>query len=210
VGNGAAIEAGFPQAPPGMYTPTGAALDWVYDNMFTPEMLDFDQGPQILLLATDGEPNSCGDANTNYQPSVDAAMKGQSLGVTTYVVSLASSTGEFHDHLQELANIGAGAPAQGGGAPLYEPTTPEQLAADLELLIGGAVGCDLALAGRVQMGAECQGTVTLNGQPLVCGEDWVLPDPRHIRLQGSACDQLMTAANAALDARFPCDVFTPD
>ncbi|MDD9932924.1 MAG: VWA domain-containing protein [Myxococcales bacterium] len=207
--NAAAIGAAFPQTPPGLYTPTGAALDWVYNNMFTGTTLDFDQGPQIVILATDGEPNSCGDANTNYQPSIDAANVGALADVTTYVISLAASSGEFHDHLQQLATLGTG-PA--GGGTLYEPTTPEALAADLELLIGGAVGCDLALNGWVREGGECQGSVTLNGRAIPCNDPngWELPDERHIRLVGSSCDELMASSDAALDAKFPCSVFTPD
>ena len=207
LGNFRAIDSAISDQPPGMYTPTGAALDWVYENMIIGEQLDSDAGPEIVILATDGEPNSCGDAQTNYQPSVDAVMKGQGLGVTTYVVSLANAAGEFHDHLQQLADIGGGA-----GSRLYEPNSPEQLAADLELLVGGAVNCDVALNGVIQTGMECQGEVTLNGEPLECNGDngWVLIDSRHIRLQGEACNRLMSTAAGQVEANFPCGVFMVD
>jgi Mg-chelatase subunit ChlD len=205
--NREAIDSAFGQRPPGMFTPTGAALDWVYENMIRGQRLDTDDGPEIVILATDGEPNSCGDAETNYQPSVDALMKGQGLGVTTYVISLAGAAGEFHDHLQQLATIGGGPSAR-----LYEPGTPEQLAADLELLIGGSVGCDVALNGVVTPGMECAGTVRLNGEPLECNGDdgWVLVDARHIRVQGEACQRLMSSNTAQLQANFPCGVFMVD
>lgn len=200
-----AIEQAFSQTPPGMFTPTGAALDWVYDNMIEGQQLDSDAGPEIVILATDGEPNSCDDPQTNYQPSVDALMKGQSLGVTTYVISLANAAGEFHDHLQQLATLG-------GGATLYEPSTPEQLAADLGQLIGGTVGCDVALNGVITPGMECEGSVLLNGNALECnGNDgWVLIDSRHIRLQGEACARLMSTSSGLLEANFPCGVFMVD
>jgi hypothetical protein len=205
--NDEAIERAFSQAPPGMYTPTGAALDWVYENMIRGQRLDSDDGPEIVILATDGEPNSCGDAQTNYQPSVDALMKGQGLGVTTYVISLANAAGEFHDHLQQLATLGGGANAR-----LYEPGTPEELAADLGSLIGGAVGCDVALNGVITPGMECAGSVTLNGDELECNGDdgWVLIDSRHIRLQGDACERLMSTSSGLLQANFPCGVFMVD
>jgi hypothetical protein len=205
--NDRAIEQAFSQAPPGMYTPTGAALDWVYDNMIRGQRLDSNDGPEIVILATDGEPNSCGDAQTNYQPSVDALMKGQGLGVTTYVISLANAAGEFHDHLQQLATLGGGASAR-----LYEPGTPEELAADLGQLIGGAVGCDVSLNGVITPGMECAGSVTLNGDALECNGDdgWVLIDSRHIRLQGDACEQLMSTSSGLLEANFPCGVFMVD
>lgn len=204
--NFGAINAAFPaNAPPGMFTPTGPALDWVYENMIDrtsgPDQMD---GPQIVLLATDGEPNSCGDAETNYGPSVAAVMKGSDYGAQTYVVSLADASGEFHDHLQELANIG-----NGGQGKLYTPGSPAELRADLELLIGGAVGCDIALNGTVRNGDECKGVIKLNDQTLECGDanGWVLTDPRHIRLQGSACDKLKATPSAVLSADFPCGIF---
>jgi hypothetical protein len=203
-----AIERAMPQVQPGQFTPTGPALDWVVDNMIRGQVADEDLGPEIIILATDGEPNSCGDANTNYQPSIDAAMKAVSRNATMYVISLADSTGPFHDHLQQMSDIGA----RGGQGHLYEPSTPEDLAADLERLIGGSIGCDVALNGWVQEGSECMNSsVTLNGDPLRCNDDngWILLDPRHIRLQGSACDRL-NASSGTLQVNFPCGIFTVD
>lgn len=206
VNNFDAINNAFPaNAPPGMFTPTGPALDFVYENMIDrtsgPDQME---GPQIVLLATDGEPNSCDNAQTNYRPSVEAVRKGADYGAQTYVVSLADANGQFHDHLQELANIG-----NGGQGKLYTPGSPAELRADLELLIGGAVGCDIALNGTVRDGEECKGVVKLNDQMLECnGNDgWVLTDRRHIRLQGSACDKLKATPNAVLSANFPCGIF---
>lgn len=212
--NRAAIEAQYPTVPPGRFTPTGPALDQVYDQVLAPiaNMPDRADGPLIILLATDGEPNSCNASTTNYQPSIDAVTRIAGGGVITNVVSLAASSGEFHDHLQQLANIGQKMDPAAGTAPLYEPANPAQLSADLELLIGGAVGCDVALNGTVEKGGECQGEVTLNGFALVCNDanGFVLTDERHIRLQGTACDQLMSGASAMVHVSFPCSVFRPD
>jgi hypothetical protein len=202
------IERALPEVQPGQFTPTGAALDWVYDNMFTGDQLDSDRGAQILILATDGEPNSCNNADTNYQPSIDALNKSRDLGVRTYVISLADATGPFHDHLQQLANIGVGT----DNAPLYEPTTPDALRDALQELVGGAVGCDISLNGLVDDQQKCQGTVTLNGNPLKCDDPdgYTVPDARHIRIQGKACETQNNSPNAQLDASFPCGVFTVD
>lgn len=207
------IETKLPDVQPGMYTPTGPALDWVYDNLIEPVAPDQTNGPQIVILATDGEPNSCGGkgqtVTTNYQPSIDAVNKGTAKGVTTYVFSLADSSGEFHDHLLALANLGN--PAANGNATLYEPTSPEQLEDALQKLVGAAIGCDLALNGEVTPGSECSGTVTVNGTVVGCNQPdgWKLIDAHHIQLEGKACDALK-ANNALVDARFPCQVFTPD
>ena len=209
--NLATIEAKLPAVQPGMYTPTGPALDYVYDNLIEPARPDGANAQQIVILATDGEPNSCtggGGALTNYQPSIDAVTKGSKLGVKTYVFSLADATGTFHDHLQQLANLGN--PAAGGAAKLYEPTSPAQLASDLQGLVGGAVSCEIALDGAVESGSECSGTVSLNGRALGCNQPdgWKLLDAPRIELQGAACTELKRD-NALVDARFPCSVFTP-
>jgi von Willebrand factor type A domain len=209
-----AIVAGTPNVQPGMYTPTGAALDWVYDNLIADATPDGDNGPQIVILATDGEPNSCGAERggqvvTNYQPSIDAIQKGTQKGVTTYVISLADAAGDFHDHLQQLANLGN--PGANGSATLYTPGSPDELASALESLVGGAVGCDIALDGVVTQGSECTGTVTLDGAALGCNDanGWKLLDGRHIRLQGSACKRLMDMSGQVA-ARFPCSSLSPE
>lgn len=207
LGNLAAIEGAMPQGPPGMFTPTGLALDWVHDNMIIDIPPDGEFQPQIVVLATDGEPNSCDDwTMPSYQASVDAVTRIQGRGVQTYVISLADATGEFHDHLQQLANIGSGV----GSGILYQPANPEQLAADLEILVGGAIGCDLALNGEVLPGAECSGTVTLSSRTLDCGSDYVVTDARHITLMGQACEDLKNTPDALLVADFPCDSFQVD
>lgn len=208
--NLAAIESKLGVVQPGMNTPTGPALDWVYRNQIQPDNPDDANGPQIVILATDGEPNSCGGSGrttTNYQPSIDAVTNAPK-GVKTYVISLADSSGAFHDHLQQLANLGnPGA----SSAKLYEPGSPAELAADLEQLVGSAVSCEIALSGTITQGMECHGTVMLNGSPIECNgaNGWKLVDPRRIQLQGTSCRALMDQA-AVVDARFPCTGFVPD
>jgi hypothetical protein len=213
--NLAKIQPMIPTVQPGMYTPTGPALDWVYDNLIVQNQPDGNLGPQIVILATDGEPNSCGggaggrqQVTTNYQPVIDAVNKGTMKGVTTYMISLADAAGTFHDHLQELANLGN--PSANGAAKLYTPGSPQELEDALGQLVGGAVGCDIALNGTIATGSECDGTVTLNGAALGCNkpDGWKLIDESHIRLQGAACTKLKDQ-NGAVEAKFPCSVFVP-
>jgi hypothetical protein len=226
--NGAQIVSGLPMVQPGMYTPTGPALDWVYDNLIDAQGPDDRGAAQVVILATDGEPNSCGGAGgggrrngmqgmqgmaattTNYQPSIDAVNKGTMKGATTYVISLADSTGPFHDHLQQLANLGN--PASNGAAVLYEPANPDQLAQNLETLAGAAVGCDIELNGAIFLDQACDGTVSLNGTPLKCNDPngWKAIDERNIRLQGSACDTVTQKNDSLVEASFTCTAFRPD
>ena len=101
--NADVIAASYPMAPPGLFTPTGQALDWAFDNMVLPEILDHDRPPQLVILATDGEPNSCDNQKTDYATPLAAANKGHAMGVKMHVISLAAAAGAFHDHLQQLA-----------------------------------------------------------------------------------------------------------
>jgi hypothetical protein len=217
LGNLAQIQAGLPEVQPGMYTPTGPALDWVYDNMIEAEGPDARGASQIVILATDGEPNSCGGGGfglgggmTNYRPSIDAVKKGTLKGATTYVISLADATGPFHDHLQELANLGN--PAANGAAMLYEPVSPDQLAATLNSLTLAAVSCEIELNGSILIDRACDGKVKLDGVELGCNDPngWKALDERNIRVQGTACEKLRSSHEATIEASFACTGFRPD
>jgi hypothetical protein len=172
-------------------------------------------GPQIIVLATDGDPNSCGSNDifagipqTDYAPSIAAAMKAQAKHVKMYVISVGQDAAAAH--LQEMANIGAGLPGNAApGAPVYYPEDPAALAETLKTLIGAELSCDLALEGKgVKMGLECMGTVMLNGQALECNgaDGWKLVDETHIQLQGAACASFKDAVDARLTANFPCQI----
>jgi hypothetical protein len=202
VNNLSGLTNAIPELQPGNYTPAGLALAEVNRTMLLGPSPDGENRPQIVVLATDGEPNSCDNADPNYQPSVDAVNEAFAMGAKTYVVSLADATGPFHDHLQQLADLGVG-----GAGTLYEPNNPAALEAALSSLIGGAVGCDITLNGVVLPGQECNGNITFDGAPLTCNTDYVLTDPSHIQLQGEWCNRLMASGNAVVAADFPCESF---
>jgi von Willebrand factor type A domain len=215
--NLAAVSSSMPAVQPGQFTPTGPALNWVYENMIDEYTPDSNNGPQIVILATDGEPNSCDGGGgggrrgggANYQPSIDAVKNGTSKGVTTYIISLADAAGSFHDHLQQLADLGD--PGAAGHAMLYAPSSPAELSQALQTLVGGAVGCDIVLDGSLMPGTECQGIVQVNGTKVACNDPngYKVTDPRHIRLQGKSCELLMDTT-ALVEARFPCSSLSPD
>jgi von Willebrand factor type A domain len=217
LGNYDAINAGMPMGtPPGLFTPTGPALDQVVTML--PDSANFVDkvvGPQIIVLATDGDPNSCGSMDifspipvTDYAPSIAAAMKAQAKHIKMYVVNVGKDAAATH--LQEMANIGAGLPGNmSPGAMVYYPEDPASLAETLKTLIGAELSCDLELQGKgVKMGLECMGKVVLNGQELPCNgaDGWKLLDETHIQLQGAACDSFKDAVDASLIANFPCQV----
>jgi hypothetical protein len=221
--NAAAVTGGMPMNPPGMFTPTGLALDMIVDMLPDPMSGDPDNPiePQIIVLATDGDPNDCmlsggfGPGMANYAPSIAAAMKAQSKHQKIYVISVGMDAGAAH--LQEMANIGAGMPAtMTPGAPVFYPEDPAALATTLQTLVGAEISCEVALDGKgVVMGKECAGEVTINGTPLACNgpggmgtgaDGWRLIDSFHIELLGTTCEMFKATSGTMLIGNFPCDV----
>ena len=60
------------------------------------------------------------------------------------------------------------------------------------------------ISGNVDPSQAANGTVLLNGNPLMYGTDWVLVGGNVIRLQGAACDSLKSSTNPVVTASFPC------
>lgn len=229
-----------PDMPVGT-TPTAKGLRAAY-NSFDVVVLDRDVGRQIVILTTDGEPNDCVNEFTvaasfsdacpeadqirsctaggtcvcfvpKFQDTVEAVEYGKQLGIDTYVLSLAESTGQFAEHLQTLSNVGVGLPRDAAvGAQVYEPSNPEQLRRDLLELIMGSVSCDVTLDGTVDDERAMEGMVALNGELLEYDDPdgWTLVDERTIRAQGAACDRFKEQPSSFLEATFPCEVFTVD
>lgn len=212
--NAMAVTGGLPVQPPGMFTPTGVALDMIVDVLPDPRMvLDGPPiGPQIILLATDGDPNSCGSGGifdipvTDYAPSIAAANKATAKGLKMYVIGVGQDAAATH--LQEMANIGQGLDPASGGASVYYPEDTAALTSTLEMLIGAELNCDLKLDGKgVKPGKECTGTVMFNGAELECNgpDGFKLIDSTTIQLQGTTCETFKNSVDASVIANFPCD-----
>ena len=110
-------------------------------------------------------------------------------------------------HFQELANVGQGVARSitgAGAVPYYPVANAPQLQAAFQTIINGVLTCDLALTQPIDMTKAQNGSLTLQGQMLQYGTDWILVDPTTIRLQGAACDTLKSTPNPALQASFPC------
>jgi hypothetical protein len=172
-------------------------------------------GPVVLLLATDGEPDTCADISQDTegrndqarQMVVDQIVRLFQGGVQTYVLSVGNDVGD--QHLQAVANAGVGA-APGQNAPFWKADNPQGLEDALATIIGGVMSCTVELNGEITdaQGACEEGTVLLNNVPLVCGDPngWQVADATHIELLGTACDEFKLSATTVLDAKFPCDV----
>jgi hypothetical protein len=197
------------------YTPTAQALEAAYALQPDIATLDRDLGQHFIILCTDGNPNSCeaaqspttgGDPPPEFDGPIQQVTAGSAQGITTFIISLASEGPEYEQHLSQLADIGD------PGTPAFSPNTPDALVAKMEQLVGGALGCQVTLNGKVTPGDECSGQVVLNGEALGCNDPngWKLVDEKTIELVGTACERFMNDPTSLLEAGFPCNVFDPE
>jgi hypothetical protein len=228
INNAAAIDMAFPMTELGGSTPTDKAMKAAVDQLIAAQMPGPDMmiKPQYIILATDGQPNDIcvggvgGDGMLQKQGVIAEVDRAAAANITTFVVSLAGGDMGLQMHLDEVARHGD---PDNMMARTYSPETPEELVSALAALVGGAVGCDIFLDGMVQTGAECLGTVTLNGATLPCcqgtscggvavdpANGWMLKDPSTISLVGDTCTNFLVTADISLRAVFPCNVFVPD
>ena len=181
-------------------TPTAAAIGQaVYDFNQTPPPAG---SPPIILLATDGQPNSCGN-NSDNNNSVNqvASAYASAMQIRTFILglNLQGSTA----YLQAIANAGVG--QTNGNAPYYNASNPQQLVDALNTIINGVISCDLTINQAVDPASAPNATVTLNGSNLTYGTDWTLDaNGMTIHILGTACTTLKNTPNAVVDASFPC------
>lgn len=197
--NSTAIATLIASRPPnGGSTPTADAIGAVTaDFALNPPPTG---SPPIILLATDGEPNSCSNG-ADGGASVAATQAAYAAGIRLFIIGLANLNTNF---LQQMANAGVGATG-GTNAPYYTANDPTSLVNAFNMIINGVLSCDLSISGQVDPATAMNGTVTLNGMTLTYGTDWVVdPNGMVIHLLGTACDTLKSAMNPTVDASFPC------
>jgi hypothetical protein len=233
--NAMAIDMLYPKKELGGSTPTDKAMNHVMDALIAGRQQQAPdqkaQSPVYVILATDGAPNDIcvsgagGDGSAQRQGVIAAVDRGTAAGITTWVISLAGGDAMLQAHLDEVAKHGD---PKNTAAHTFSPMNPDELIMTLAQLLGGAVGCHIALNGKVMVGQECSGTVEQNGMALPCCQQtapgsfgcartptttpngWRLTDEHSIELLGDACTKFLVGSGALLSARFPCAVFVPD
>lgn len=198
--NATAIQQLIDAYVPDGLTPTAASIDRaVADFQADPPPPD---SPPIIVLATDGEPNSCNDTTPDLPPSIAAAANAHAAGIDLYILGLAGLNTQF---LQDMANAGVGVQPGQPDAPYYTANDPASLQAAFNTIINGVLSCDLTITGgTIDTTQAADGVVVLDGVTLVYGVDWILVDGTTIRLIGDACTALTTSPNPTVDASFPC------
>lgn len=183
-------------------TPTGESLTPVADLLAA----DLEPGPKVIVLATDGEPDSCAVPNPQEgQPEATAGAEyAYLLGVETYVISVGGQVSA--EHLQHMANAGVGLPIDGNqNAPYYEALDPQSLVDHFETIINGVRDCVLTLEGEIDPDLANQGTVMLDSEKLGYNhpDGWKVNSSTEIELVGAACDAIQSGDHA-IDVSFPC------
>jgi len=210
--NFGAINMSYPASfPGGEDTPTGDSIDVLVD------IIQADpppaEGPTIIVLATDGEPDTCETPDPNptteaHDEAIAAAQNAyQNADIQTFILSVGNDVSDAH--LQDMANVGAGKPVDESSdpAPFWKATTPQGLEDAFNAIIGASISCDIQMDKRFDnvTKACAEGDVRLNGNPLDCPSEWrVKPGADDvIELVGDACDTLKSG-DVTFTASFPC------
>ena len=194
-------------------TPTGESVDAavkILDGVNEP-------GPKVIVLATDGEPDSCADPNpateagseAARQLSVTAVQNAFKKQISTFVISVGNDVGQ--DHLRAVANAGQGLAVDVDTMNrFYLANNQAELATAFDNIVGGVRSCTFTLNGTVAENRAGTGTVLLDGKPLTYmdKDGWRLSSPTVLELQGEACTVIKTGDhNLKID--FPCGVIVP-
>jgi hypothetical protein len=196
-------------------TPTGESL-----LAAAARLKDFKEpGPKVIVLATDGEPDSCecpdyggrvpdkckvaGLPDTVKAQVVDTAKQIHDEDITIHVINV-STPGEanLQKHLTDVADA--------GGGQVYPGFSPGALATAFEDIINGVRSCKVDLDGEIAKGKESTGTVTIDGKKLELDDPdgWQVNTPSQIELLGDACD-LIKSGDHDISIKFPCESFEP-
>jgi len=204
--NYAALEASYDAAKPEGETPTGESIAAVAPTL----VMDPSPGNKVIVLATDGEPDTCAEPNpqNGQQESVDAAAAAFAQGVRLYVISVGSDVSD--QHLQDVANAGVGVGQGDPDAPFYKANDADALAAAFAEIVEGVRDCKLDVDGKVAEGGEAECEVSVNGMPVPYGTEdgWQLNGPSEIELIGGSCDAIQDG-DVAVSIKCACGIVTP-
>lgn len=210
-GNYQAIRALYDATSPDDDTPTGAAIAQVVSEITVAKR----KGSEILLLVTDGDPDTCDvpDPQTDaaQTEAVTAARAAFAAGIDFYVLGISNDISG--DKLQQLANAGQGKRLEArwgvdadAAQPFQASSSLAGLTAQFRDILARAPLCDVGLDRDVSPDELIRAKVVLDGQELEFGapNGYELTDPRHLRVQGSACETLR-AQGKRLTVRISCD-----
>jgi hypothetical protein len=172
----------------------------------------------VIVLATDGEPDTCADPDSGEQSvrdaaralSVSAVQNAFAKQITTYVISVGNQVGQ--DHLRAVANAGQGLAVDVDTTNrFYLANDQTELATAFDTIVSGVRSCVFTLNGTVPADHADTGSVLLDGKFLIYDDQdrWRLTSPSEVTLQGAACAALKKSGDHELKINFPCGDFVP-
>ncbi len=212
--NYAAIDGAYPAPTSSIIddTPTGESISAAAAML----QAVTEPGPKVIVLATDGEPDSCATPDPQTPAAKELALKAAqdafAMGIFTFYISVGNEVSEMH--ATEMANVGQGYPRGDRMQRFYLANDQMQLAEAFKTIVNGVRTCSFQLNGTVTEGGEEQGTVTLDGAVLKLNDPdgWRLSSPTTIELQGKACETIKNSDNKTkhhIAASFTCGAITP-
>lgn len=208
LGNYAAIDAVYGQEEPLGDTPTGASIEAV-----TPQLVAYaEPGTKVIVLATDGEPDTCQQPNPDQGQgeSVAAVQAAHAAGILTFIIAVGDDVSLGHQ--QDMANAGRGLPLDHsqGDAPYYPANDQQALVDAFNQIIEGVRSCVVNVNGTIDADNACEGHVYVDGVEIPCNDPngWRLLGPSAIELVGTACESIQNGDHSVTGS-FPCDVLTP-
>lgn len=210
-GNYAAISMLYDSSWPDDDTPTGPAIARTVSEIGQADR----QGPEVILLVTDGDPDTCDvpDPQTDAAQleAVSAASTAYRAGIDFYVLGVSDDISA--DKLQQLANAGQGKPLDARFGQDPDAAQPYQAKSDvaglteqLLRILAQVPLCEVGLDRDVGADELRTGHVVLDGQHLMLNAEdgWRLADARHLQITGKACDALR-AQGKRLTVQISCD-----
>jgi len=172
-----------------------------------------DPGPKVIVLATDGEPDTCATPDPQTPEAKEVAVKAAqdafAGGIFTFYISVGNEVSAAH--ATEMANVGQGYPRTDKTQRFYLANDQAALASAFATIVDGVRTCSFQLNGTVMAGDEAQGTVTLDGAPLTLNDPngWRLSSPSTVEFVGKACDAVKDKNDHKVKAEFPCGTIIP-
>ncbi len=205
LGNYDAIATLYNNSEPLQNTPTSEAINAVAADLAA----DTTPGTKVIVLVTDGMPDTCTNPESQDQAAQDASVAAVEAafasGVLSYVISV--GTADENGHFQDLANAGLGVDS---GATYYEAMDQAALTQAFDEIINGVRACIFNLQGEVEEGREAECTVTVNDDALTLGDPdgWRLNSVSQIELVGASCESIQEG-DVTVDVDCPCGAFIP-
>jgi hypothetical protein len=200
-GTSAQIQTAIAGTSPGNQTPTTAAIQAAVAYLNTLN----DSRSHFILLATDGEPNcdpgTSGTVSPTTVANTAAAIKvAYDAGITTYVIGIGPTPGNLTSFAQN-----------GGTTDYYPATSPDQLTAALNGIVGKVASCVFSL-GKVppdpnNIVIEFNGDHSLRpprDTTHTNGWDYTSPADTTVQVYGPWCDNITNGTYTTTEVLMGC------